>query len=344
MTSGVRTLLVVLFALAAAWLAFDAMVLLFGGRPSEVLFVWLQGTGSGYGFGQVLFKATPLLFTGVAVDVALRARLFNIGAEGQLMIAALTSAWVGTQLPPSVPSVIGIPLVTIVAAGAGAGWAAIPALLKVWAGAHEVISTIMMNRIADAVVVYALASMGQGQSVRTALVADSMRIPKLDAIVPVLRGSSASIVFVVGLVIVGLVVWSYGRTRFGKELVWIGINPRACRAEGMGVDSRVAQALLVSGALAGVASLGIVFGYKGYYEQGLGAGAGFGGLGVALLGRGSALGMVAAALTFGFLLQGGFAINAYVPKEGMDVLQGVILCAVALADSRLRAAWRGHLG
>ncbi|HVJ94943.1 MAG TPA: hypothetical protein VM580_34425, partial [Labilithrix sp.] len=96
--------------------------------------------------------------------------------------------------------------------------------------------------------------------------------------------------------------------------------------------------LMASGALAGAASMGTVLGYKGYFEEGLGAGAGFGGVAVALLGRGNGFGLVLAALLFGTLSQGGLALNAHVPKELMDVLQGVVICAVALADARLRAA------
>jgi ABC-type uncharacterized transport system permease subunit len=106
-------------------------------------------------------------------------------------------------------------------------------------------------------------------------------------------------------------------------------------AEKVPVRARIEQALVVSGAIAGAASLGTVLGYKGYFEEGLGAGAGFGGLAVAILGRGSALGLVFAALLFGTLQQGGLAVNAFVPKELMDVLTGVVVCAVALADEAI---------
>ncbi len=109
-------------------------------------------------------------------------------------------------------------------------------------------------------------------------------------------------------------------------------------AEKVPVARRLAQALVASGAIAGAASLGTVLGYKGYFEEGLGAGAGFGGVAVALLGGGRAGGLVFAALLFGTLQQGGLALNAHVPKEVMDVLQGIVICAVALADVRLRAA------
>jgi simple sugar transport system permease protein len=118
----------------------------------------------------------------------------------------------------------------------------------------------------------------------------------------------------------------------------VGGNPVACAAERLPVGRRLVQALVLSGAIAGLASCGTVLGYKGYYEAGLGSGAGFGGLAVALLGRGSPVGLVLAALFFGTLAQGGLAINAHVPMEAMDVLQGVVIVAVALADVRVRSA------
>lgn len=134
------------------------------------------------------------------------------------------------------------------------------------------------------------------------------------------------------------VAWSLRRTRVGRELTLVGQNPIACRAEHVPVGRRLVQALVLSGAVAGLASAGTVLGYKGYYEAGLGSGAGFGGLAVALLGRGSAVGLVLAALFFGTLAQGGLAINARVPMEVMDVLQGVVIVAIAVADERIRSA------
>jgi simple sugar transport system permease protein len=122
------------------------------------------------------------------------------------------------------------------------------------------------------------------------------------------------------------------------------MNPVACAAEKIPVGRRVTEALVLSGAIAGLASVGTVLGYKGYFEQGLGAGAGFGGIAVAMIGRGSALGLLFAALLFGTLQQGGLAINAHVPMEVMDVLEGVIIASVALADARVRAALAQAVG
>src|SRR6185295_10408732 len=113
---------------------------------------------------------------------------------------------------------------------------------------------------------------------------------------------------------------------------WIGINAAACRAEGINVPRRLVQAMLLSGAVAGAAMAATVLGYKGYYELGLGAGAGFTGIAVALLGRGHPLGIVLAAVLFGTLEQAGLAINARVPKEAMDVLTACAIVLVAVGN------------
>ena len=336
----IRTVPPAIAGVAVGWLAFCILVWLYGASPRAMAVLLFEGTwGTSYGAGQVLFKATPLLFTGVAVDLALRAGLFNIGAEGQLAVASLVAGVVGSRLPGGSPALVALPIVLACAMAAGAAWATIPALLKGRFGAHEVISTIMMNRIADGAVGLALASgLALTGTVRTVEIVDGARMPRLDVLVSGFRGSAASFAIVVAIATTIVVVVAHERTRFGRELGLIGKNARAMEAEKVPVRRRLEQALIVSGALAGAASLATVNGYKGYFEEGLGAGAGFGGLAVALLGRGSAAGLIFAALLFGTLQQGGLAVNAHVPKELMDILQGVVICAVAVADVRLRRA------
>jgi simple sugar transport system permease protein len=332
--SSSRSLPAAVAGLAVGWLAFCVLVWLYGASPRAMAGLMFDGTwGTSYGAGQVLFKATPLLFTGIAVDLALRAGLFNIGAEGQLAVGSLAAGVVGAYLPAGTPAIAAVPLAVAAAMAAGALWALVPALLK-GLGAHEVISTIMMNRIADSAVGLALGAGGLALTgtVRTADVVPGARVPRLEVWFPSLKGSAASFALVLGVVATFVIIQGYRRTRFGREIGLIGLNARAMSAEKVPVRARIEQAFVLSGAVAGAASLGTVLGYKGYFEEGLGAGAGFGGLAVAILGRGSALGLVFAALLFGTLQQGGLAVNAFVPKELMDVLTGVVVCAVALAD------------
>jgi simple sugar transport system permease protein len=325
--------------LGAAWLVFALLVWAYGEAPREIAVELARGTwGTAYGAGQVLFKATPLLITGVAVDVALRAGLFNIGGEGQAAIASLAVATVGAHLSV-IPGWIGVPFLIVVGLVAGAAWALPAAVLRARFGAHEVISTIMLNKIADAVVGLALASgLALAGTVRTPDIAPNVRLPKLEVISRALHGSAASFALVVAIAAVVVMALWRRTTRLGRETTLVGLSTTACAAERIPVARRLGWALVLSGAVAGLVSVPTVLGYKGYFEEGLGAGAGFGGIAVALLGRGHPVGMVLAALLFGTLQQGGLAINGHVPMELMDILQGVVIVAVGLSDARIRAA------
>jgi ABC-type uncharacterized transport system permease subunit len=341
-TGAGREAIAVTTALAVAWIAFAVLVWLYGESPLRMGQLLLEGTwGTAYGVGQVLFKATPLLCTGIAVDLGLRAGLFNIGGEGQLAVASMAVGLVGAHLG-GLPAGIALPLLLVVAMAAGGAWAYVPGLLRARFGAHEVISTIMMNRIADAVIGALFgAGFAVAGSVRTSDVAPSARVPRLDILLPALHGSAASFALALAVLLAFGVKWALRRTRIGREICLVGQNPLACAAVRIPVSRRLVTALVLSGACAGLASTGTVLGYKGYFEMGLGAGAGFGGLAVALLGRSSAIGLVLSALFFGTLQQGGLAINAHVPREVMDVLEGVVIVAVSLGDARLRGALFG---
>ncbi len=335
-----RDLLAPLAGLLVAWIAFDVIVWAYGDSPSELLGQLLLGTwGTQYGIGQVLFKATPLLVSGLAFHAAFRAGLFNIGAEGQITVASFAVALFGSRLAPAVSPLLAIPLALVVAMIAGSAWALLPGLLRARYGAHEVISTIMMNRIADAGVGLAFAyGLGVPGTVRTLPVREAARLSRLETLFPSFHGSAASFALVVAVLAVVAVAALEMRTRLGREIGLVGLGPTACAAERIPVARRIVQAMCISGAVAGLCAASTVLGYKGYYERGVGAGVGFGGLAVALLGRGRPVGLVLAALLFGTLAQGGLVLNARVPMETMDVLQAVIIVAVAFGDARFRAA------
>ncbi len=329
--------------LAAGWLALVLLVWLYGASPREVVGQLVAGTwGMPYGVGQVLYKATPLLLTGVAVDLALRAGLFNIGAEGQLAIAGLAVGSAGAALPAGTPSWIALPAMLVVALAAGAGWAVVPAVLRARYGAHEVISTIMMNRVADALVGLGLvAGLAIPGTVRTPDVVEGARLPRLESLgLSSMHGSSVSLALPLAVAVVVVAALWLQRSRLGRELVLVGQSPTACAAEGIPVARRVGMALVLSGAVAGLGAIAPVLGYKGYDESGLAAGAGFGGIAVALLGRGHPVGMLLAALLFGTLEQGGLVINGAVPMEITTILQGVFIVAAALGDARVRRRLR----
>jgi simple sugar transport system permease protein len=206
--------LAVVAALAASWIVFDLLVWGFGESPRAMFGELLEGTwGTAYGAGQVLFKATPLVFTGLAVDMALRAGLFNIGAEGQLAVASVAVGGLAAALPAGA-SPAWLFVLVAVAAAAGALWALPAVWLKLSFGAHEVIATIMLNRMADALVALILGmGLAVPGTVRTRDAPAGARVPRLDAFFPAFSGSAANFTLVFAILLGALVFWMYGRTR-----------------------------------------------------------------------------------------------------------------------------------
>lgn len=336
MTSKTDRLRIV-FALAGALLVFNLLAFAFGQAPSDALHRAFMGTwGTAYGIGQVLFKSTPIIMTGLAFHVGLRAGLFNIGAEGQLALASLGGALVGSSLPSAVPWLVALPLALGAALLVGAAYSGIAGLMRARLGVHEIISGIMLNRCADVLLPWMLVAGLGTQGVRTVDLPAAATLPRLDRWLPSLSGSAVSVAFPLAVAAtIGTYAW-LRRSRAGREMRWVGLGPEACQAQGIHVAWRRTQAMLLSGALAAGGMAGTVLGYKGYFELGLGAGAGFTGIAVAMLGRTGPVGIVAAALVFGTLAQAGLAINAQVPKEATGVLEAVVIILVAAAAYRRR--------
>lgn len=332
-----RRALPMVVALLGMLLVFDLIAFGFGQAPLTTLRRAVEGSwGTPYGVGQLLFKATPLIFTGLAFDLALRAGLFNIGTEGQLGAASLLAALCAAHLPASLPWPLGVVVTLLVAAAAGALVALPPALMRARLGVHEIISGIMMNRIVDVLLPWVLGAVLVSTTLRTPDIIAGAALPRLERT----HGSAVSVAFPLAVATVFAVHWALRRSRAGREMRWVGLGAEACRAEGIDVPRRILGAMLLSGAVAALAMSGTVLGYKGYYELGLGAGTGFSGIVVAMLGRGNPLGIVLAAVLLGTLEQAGFAINARVPKEAMDVVEAVAIVLVAIAYRQTGAARR----
>ena len=311
--------------MALALVAGAGFIVAIGEDPLAIYAIMLHETlGTGYGIGQTLFKATPLIFCGLAVAVGFRAGLFNIGAEGQLTVAAFAAALVGARLA-GLPATLLLPLVLVVAIAAGAAWAAVPGVLKARFGAHEVINTIMLNFIAAALVSYLGRGVFQPATVRTAEIGVGATLPRLEVWIPALHGSPANLSLLLGLVAAALVGVLLFRSRLGYELRALGLNAAAAQYGGVPIGATQVKAMAISGALAGLAGMNFVLGYKHFFELGFSAGAGFLGIAVALLGRNHPAGVVLAALFFGALSHGGLAINQRVPKELVDVLQAIVI-------------------
>jgi general nucleoside transport system permease protein len=336
-----EALLPSLVALVVALVVGDILILVFGESPLAVYRLLLEGTwGNAYGLGQVLYKATTLIFTGLAVAIGVRAGLFNIAAESQLAGGGFAAAMVGLLMPSSVPAIIAVPVCLLAAMTAGGLLGAVPGVLKARFGAHEVIVTIMLNFIVLALLSYLVsAHFHVPESLHTEEIRAGA-IPRLASASRYFAGSAANFTIIVAL-LAAFAVWVLlFRTRAGYELRAVGLQPEAAQYGGVRVPSVVIRTFILSGALAGLGGINYVLGYKHYYEEGFASGAGFLGIAVALVGRSHPVGVVLSALLFATLSQGGLAVNALVPKQMIEVLQAVVIIAVMTAVPEVRRALR----
>jgi len=321
----------------------SVFVLAIGEDPLAIWSLMLrESLGTGYGLGQTLFKATPLVFTGLAVALGFRAGLFNIGVEGQLYVGGFAAALAGlaTAAWPAP-----LPLLASAAAAilAGGLWGAIPGALKARFGAHEVINTIMLNFVAFALVSFLGRDRFVTATVRTAELPPAAHLARLDGLLPALRGSPANHALTLALLTalaVGLLLF---RTRAGYALRAVGLNAPAAEYGGIRVGTVQAGTLALSGAVAGLGAINFVNGYKHWFELGFSAGAGYLGIAVALIGRNHPAGVVAAALFFGALSYGGLVVNQRVPKELVEALQGIVIL-LAIGAHALAERWSRRLG
>ena len=313
-----------LVAVAMALAAGGVLIAAVGQSPLEVYGRLLQqALGTGYGMGQTLFKATPLVFAGLSVALAFRAGLFNVGAEGQMYVGGFAAALVGAYA--QLPAPLLLPAALLAAAMAGALWGALPGMLKARFGAHEVINTIMLNFIAFALVAWAGRSLFVPATVRTREIAEAAWVARLETLLPWLKGSPANFTLLLGLALaLGLWLLLF-RTRKGFEWRVLGLNPGAAEYAGLRVSVAEVQVFSLAGAIAGLGGTSFVLGYKHYFEQDFTAGAGFMGIAVALIGRNHPAGVLAAALFFGALAYGGLVVNQYVPADLVNVLRALVI-------------------
>jgi simple sugar transport system permease protein len=326
-------------ALLVAIVVGDFLILTFGQSPAAVYRLLLEGTwGNPYGIGQVLYKATTLTFTGLAVAIGIRAGLYNIGAEGQLAAGGFVAALVGLAVPAATPAIIAAVLCTLGAAAGGGVVGAVPGVLRARFGAHEVITTIMLNFVVLALLGWFVsAKLHVPESLHTPEIR-SGAVARLSDIFPIFHGSAANLTMLVALVVAALMWWFLFRTKRGYELRAVGLQPDAAEYGGVDVGAVRWRALTICGALAGLGGINFVLGYKHYYEDGFATGSGFLGIAVALVGRNNPFGVIVAALLFATLSQGGLAVNALVPKQMVEVLQAVVILAVATAVPAVKLA------
>jgi simple sugar transport system permease protein len=274
-----------------------------------------------------LTRTTPFILAGLAVALGFRAGLFNIGAEGQLIIGGLCSVYVGYAVS-GLPAILHLPLALAAGAAGGALWGAIPGYLKARVGAHEVINTIMMNWIAILFSRWVLA----GPMSRDGYVPISPNILETAALpqfFPQPIRFHAGFFLAVGLAV--LAWWFLYKTTRGFELRSVGANPSASKAAGMSISRNVVLAMTLSGALAGLAGSVDVLGWR--YNMGVdfAAGVGFDSIAVALMAYSHPLAVILAALLFGMLRAGSKQMEAivHVPIDIVFVLQALVIMFIA---------------
>jgi len=294
-----------------------------------------------YPFTESLVAATPYILAGLAVAIGFRCGLFNIGAEGQLFMGALGTAFVGYSIV-GLPAYIHLPLALLAGAVTGAIWAAIPGYLKARFGAHEVVNTIMMNWIAFRLGDWLLFGPMKSSGYRpvTPNVEITAELPHFFP--DPLRFNWG---FVFALVMAVVVYWFLFKTTLGFEIRSVGANPDASKYAGMSVTRNFVMVMALSGALAGLAGATQVLGVDHWVGAGFSAGYGFDAIALALLGKSHPLGVVLAALLFGILRGGATNMQsiARIPVDLISVIQGLVIIFVA-APAIIRWLYRIRVG
>lgn len=290
------------------------------------------GFGGGRQIGETMLRATPLIFTGLAVAYGFRAGLFNIGAEGQLFMGGLSAAYLGIVLA-GMPRPLNVVLMVVAGAAMGAAWAFIPALLKAKVGAHEVITTMMFSYIARYLVSWLVTGplKAEGQIPQTDQLPVESTLHKLHDLLPFLTPSRAHLGFLIAIAL-AVVVWALLKyTTLGYEARAVGFNPWASETAGISVPATTIKALCISGALAGLAGVTEVMGVHLRLFDQFSAGFGFTGIAVALLAKNHPIGVIAAAILFGALSAGGgtMQLEAEVPQKVILIIQALIIFLVA---------------
>jgi ABC-type uncharacterized transport system permease subunit len=291
-----------------------------------------------YPFTESLVTATPYIFASLAVAVGFRCGLFNIGAEGQVLMGALSSAFIGYSIT-GLPAYIHMPLALLAGIVGGGIWGLIPGYLKARFGAHEVVNTIMMNWIAFKLSDWLLNGPMKASGFRpvTPNIADTAVLPRFFP--EPLRFNWG---FVLALLAAWFVYWFLFKTTLGFEVRSVGANPDAAKYAGMSVTRNFVLVMAMSGALAGLAGSAQVLGVDHWVGQGFSAGYGFDSIALALLGKSHPFGVVLAALLFGFLRSGATRMQslAGIPIDIISIIQGLVVIFIA-APAIIR--WLYHL-
>jgi simple sugar transport system permease protein len=329
-TRAVRDLVVVLVLVFGVG---SVAMLLAGVSPLDGFGALFDGAfGTRSELAATLVQTTNLLFPALGIAIAFRAGLFNIGAEGQLILGGFAAGWLGAQFP--LPGYLAVPMVLLAGTLAGGAWGAIPGFLRARFGANEVIATLMLNVVAILLATYLVngpLQQAAGGASETATLPKAAQLPHL---VP---DSQLTWAFVLALVLAVVLRWVLARTVFGYELRAAGDAPEAAKRAGIDLGRTALVAMALSGAFAGLGGATIVAGSLHRFNTGLSPGYGFIAIAVALVGNLHPLWIVVAAFAFGVLQSGAIAmqVDAHVPKDVVSLVIGLVI--IALAGRRIVA-------
>jgi general nucleoside transport system permease protein len=306
--------------------------------PLEAYSNLVEGAfGSVRGITFTFLAATPLILGGMAVGLGFKAGLFNIGAQGQFLMGALGAAGVGAAMAGASP-IVAIPAAIVAGALFGAAWGFIPGALKAWTGAHEVVTTIMLNFIAGIFIGYLITG-----PLEAAGFSFSRTGPVGNAALPTFFGTDIHLGVFLAFAMVPVVWWLLWRSTLGFEIRTVGANPDAARYAGMHPAFLTILTMSLCGLLAGLAGAGQILGISGFMTASYGTSIGFDAISVALLGRAHPVGILLAALLFGAMRAGSglMQIKAGIPVEIISVIQAAILLFLAARLIRFRGVpWR----
>lgn len=330
-------ILSVLLALLIAFAVSAVLIANSGANVGQALQAMVKGSlGSRSAISETIVQATPLIFTGLAITVAFRGKLWNIGAEGQFFAGAMAAYWIASRIP----SLSRVPMALVIFSAAfiaGGLWGAIPGVLKVRFGANEVIVTVMLNFVIQYILSYLLG--GPWQDPGSSFLQTS-KIPDAAIYSRLITGTRIHLGLFVALFAV-LVVWFLlWKTTLGYEIRAFGSNAIASKYKGISPLWTIILTLAISGAIAGLAGASEVTGLHGRLRLDISTGYGFTGIIVALLGRLHPVGVIVAALAMGAVLNGSLTmhITSGVPIALAFVIQGVVL--VALLTVEILAKYR----
>ena len=316
-------------------LVISAIILLVTGKDPVKAFSTLFGAAGDTRVLQGMAnRATPLMISAAAVAIGFKMNLFNIGVEGQMRVALLTTAVVGAAV--DLPPVLHVTFCLIVAMASGAAWSGIAGYLKVKRGVNEVISTIMLNFIALSLVAWAFDDFFRVESATESLLVKSEELPR-SAWMPDLvdrRLNGMLIIAILVLVVFWVLIW---KTKFGFRLRASGGNSGAARATGVNPKKMIFVSMLISGAFAGLVGMRALLGDVHAYQNNLAEQQGFNGIAVALLGRNHPLGIFFSAMLFGFLGEASGRLQLEdIPKEITVIMTGTIVLAVVIINEAVK--------